>query len=162
MDYYSLFGLPASAFIDRAGLARTYFELQKQHHPDFFTQATEDEKEEALKQSAAVNEGFRILQDEDLTIGYFLKSKGLIDGEDKVNLSPDFLMELMELNEGLLTVEEGLLRKKIAALQDYLKEKTAVYRTNYIDDGTEIQWEPLRQYYFEKKYLNRILERLGD
>jgi molecular chaperone HscB len=162
MDYFSLFGLPASAFIDKSRLARTYFELQKQHHPDFFTQATEAEKEEALKQSAAVNEAFRIFQDEDLTLGYFLKSKGLIDGEDKQTLSPDFLMEMMELNEALLTEEEGMLRQKITALQDSLKEKTAIYRSDYIDDGTVTQWEPLKQYYFEKKYLNRILERLGD
>jgi hypothetical protein len=96
------------------------------------------------------------------TLQYVLEMTGSISEQENATLSGDFLMEMMELNEGLLTVEEGLLRKKIAALQDYLKEKTAVYRTNYIDDGTEIQWEPLRQYYFEKKYLNRILERLGD
>ena len=42
MNYFELFNLPVTLKVDKSQLAKKYFELQKQFHPDFFTQASED------------------------------------------------------------------------------------------------------------------------
>ena len=41
--------MPVTLEIDPGKLAKKYFELQKKYHPDFYTQASEYEQEEALK-----------------------------------------------------------------------------------------------------------------
>ena len=60
MNYFELFDLPVSLNVDKSKLAKKYFELQKKYHPDYFTQATEAEQEEALEKSSAVNKALKI------------------------------------------------------------------------------------------------------
>ena len=49
-----------------------------------------------------INKGFKILKDPDKTIKYVLEIKGLLQEEEKYELPPDFLTEMMELNERLM------------------------------------------------------------
>ena len=74
MNYFELFGLPQAPSVDRSLLARKYFELQKEYHPDFFTQAADFDKEHALEKSAAINKAFNTFQNEENTIEYFLQT----------------------------------------------------------------------------------------
>ena len=101
MNHFELFGLPVSIKIDRGKLAQKYFELQKKYHPDFFAQGTEHEQEEALEISSQLNKALKIFKSEDETIKYVLQLKGLLEEEEKYQLPPAFLMEMMELNEEL-------------------------------------------------------------
>ena len=101
MNYFELFGIPVTITVDTAALAKKYFELQKQHHPDFFTQADEAAQQEALERSSDINKALKVLKNQDATIQYVLKLKGLVEEEEKYPLPPDFLMEVMELNENL-------------------------------------------------------------
>ena len=101
MNYFELFGIPVSLTIDKSKLAKKYFELQKKYHPDFFTQNNEAEQDEALEKSSAINKALKVFQNKDSTIKYVLQLKGLLEEEEKYQLRPDFLMEVMELNEQL-------------------------------------------------------------
>ncbi|MBC7628533.1 Fe-S protein assembly co-chaperone HscB [Ferruginibacter sp.] len=159
MNYFELFDLPVSLNVDKSKLAKKYFELQKKYHPDYFTQATEAEQEEALEKSSAVNKALKILKDKDSTIKYLLQLKGLLEEEEKYLLPPDFLMEVMELNEEL-TAESA------TAINDFEKDiYSGVQSIIEQYDAAAITTAELlkvKEYYFKKKYLQRILDRLDD
>src|SRR6185436_17201051 len=101
MNYFELFEIPITVKVDQSKLAQKYFELQKKYHPDFFAQATEAEQEEALERSSAANKALKIFKNQDQTIKYVLQLKGLLEEEEKYQLPPEFLMEMMALNEEL-------------------------------------------------------------
>ena len=159
MNYFELFDIPISLSVDKAGLHKKYFELQKKYHPDFFTQADDATQEEALEKSSLINKALKTFQQEQTTIKYVLQLKGLLEEEEKYQLPPDFLMEVMELNEAL---SEG----SAEALQSF---ETDIYSgvaniiKNY--DDAKITIEELlkvKEFYFKRKYLQRILDRLDD
>ncbi len=157
MNYFELFELPVSINIDKSCIAKKYFELQKLHHPDFFTQADETEQQAALEKSSTLNKALKTLKNQDETIRYVLELKGLIEPEEKYTLAPDFLMEMMELNENF---GDDTAAKIEAAEQDLLDKINPIV-VNY-DDATITKEEllQLKEYYFKKKYLHRILDRM--
>jgi molecular chaperone HscB len=161
MNYYELFELPIAPIVDKSGISKKYFELQKKFHPDFYTNETEEDKENALAQSAAINKGFTIFSNKEKTLEYFLQLKGIIATDEKYNLPPDFLMEMMELNEGF--DEEADIAAKIASSeQELLQEIEPLLSTENAALLTENDLQKLKAYYYKKKYLKRILERLDD
>jgi molecular chaperone HscB len=157
MNYYELFGIPISVTIDRALLSKRYFELQKSFHPDYFTLADEAEQEAALEKTAMLNKAFKIFKEPDTTIKYLLQLKGLLTEEEKYPLPPDFLMEVMELNESLT---EGS-RNEISALEDGIYAPVKGIIANYNDEIINNEdLLKLKEYHFKKKYLQRILDRM--
>ena len=169
MNYFQLFDIPVSLNPDKQTLKQKFYELSRKYHPDFFTQENSLAQEDALDSSSQVNRAYKTLQNRDDIIRYVLMQKGLLEEEEKYQLPPDFLMEVMELNEQMedakaendsRTLTE--LKSSIAALQEsiYLPVKELV--ENY-DDNTYGKEEllPIKDYYFKKKYLNRILATMG-
>jgi len=162
MNYFELFGYTPSPAPDTGDLARRYFELQRTYHPDRFTLAGEDEQQEALRMSAAANEGFAILKDGDKTLAYYLKIKGTLEEEEKYQLPADFLMEMMELNEMAEEDREGFITAAdqfAASLQDEVRD---VLERSRNAELSEADLQKLKIYHFKKKYLSRILDKLTD
>lgn len=158
MNYFELFEMPVSLKIDQHQLAKKYFELQKKYHPDFYTQASEYEQEEALEMSSQLNKALKIFRNPDETIKYVLQLKGLLEEEEKYQLPPDFLMEMMELNEELSDDSAA----RIASLEKELHRGIEPIIENYNDERiSEQELLKLKAYYYKKKYLNRILDRLA-
>jgi len=159
MNYFELFGIPISIKIDKSTLAQKYFDLQKKYHPDFFAQGTEAEQADALEQSSAANKALKIFKNEDQTIKYVLQLKGLLEEEEKYQLPPEFLMEMMELNEEL----SDNSAQQVATLETQLHSEVAPIIENYNDATiTNAELLQLKEYYYKKKYLHRILDRIGD
>lgn len=157
MNYFELFELPISIQIDKTKLAQKYFELQKKYHPDFFANGTEHEQEQALEISAQLNKALKVLKDPDQTIKYVLQLKDLLEEEEKYQLPPAFLLEMLELNEEL---SENSV-PQVQQLQDQLYQEVAPIIENYNDTtATNQDLLKLKEYYFKKKYLQRILDRL--
>lgn len=157
MNHFELFKLPVSFKIDKGKLALKYFELQKKYHPDFFAQGTEHEQEQALEISSQLNKALKILKNENEIIKYVLQLKNLLEEEEKYQLPPAFLMEMMELNEEL---SEGSA-KQIEALENQLYSEVKPIIENYDDaTATTANLLKLKEYYYKKKYLQRILDRL--
>ena len=165
MNYFELFEIPVSFIVDQSKLSAQYFALQKKYHPDFFTNASAEEQEEVLEKSSMINKGFKILKNPDSTIKYVLETKNLLQEEEKYELPPDFLMEMMELNEGLM--DDDILSKeetetKIFQLQKTLYDEVQNIIEDYNDERTtDAQLLQVKDYYYKKKYLMRILERLN-
>ncbi len=59
MNYFELFELPLSLNVDRKALSSKYFALQKKYHPDFFSNASEDEQAEVLEKSSLINKAYK-------------------------------------------------------------------------------------------------------
>jgi molecular chaperone HscB len=162
MNYYELFGFPVSPRVNKTLLAQKYFELQKNHHPDFFTRETEVDKETALEKSAAINKAFVIFQHEEKTIEYFLQIKGVILPAEKYQLPPGFLMQMMELNETLAEKDGVTVAAELAEIEKALYEEIEPLLQQYPTELHPASMEKLKAYYYKKKYLTRILDRLGD
>ncbi len=163
MNYFELFDLPIGLQVDRSALSKKYFELQKKFHPDFFTQEDEADQKDALEKSSLANKALKVLQQPDLTIQYLLQLKGLLTENEKYALPPDFLMEMMELNEKLTEVDPETFKQEVAALETEQYEVVKDIIENYND--TTIKQDQLlkiKEYYFKKKYLHRILDRIDD
>lgn len=161
MNYFELFGLREGPSVNTGSIAGSYFTLQKKYHPDFYSHANESEKEEVLQQSAAINKAYIIFKDPDKTLEYFLQQKGILVADEKYELPPFFLMEMMEINESLLENSKGA----VTAVEGY-EEKLVKEVQPIIDGYSSETGEPdllkLKEYYYKKKYLKRILDRLED
>lgn len=163
MNYFDLFGIPISVKVDKSALAKKYFELQREFHPDFYTQADESDQQRALEQSAQINKGLKILQQQDATIHYVLQLRGLVSEEEKYSLPPDFLMEMMELNEKLMEEDAGSSKNELAQLEESLQGQIKDIIENYQHDSISVEnLQKLKEYHFKKKYLQRILDRIVD
>lgn len=159
MNYFELFGLPVSIKNDRQLLSQKYFELQKKFHPDFFTKETEFEQSEALELSSQVNKAYKVFKNEDETIRYLLQLKGVLEEEEKYQLPPDFLMEVMELNEQLTDDSAATIHEFGNTVYKEVKDIIENYNDATV---TQAQLQQLKEYYFKKKYLQRILDRMAD
>ena len=168
MNYFELFDLPVTLLADKKRITSRYFELQKKFHTDFYTGADNDEQSDVLEKSAQVNKAYKIFSNSDETIKYVLQLKGLLEEEEKYTLSPDFLMEMLDLNEEVADArmdeneekKEGL-KASISNIQSDIYGPVKKIVEEYKEGiTTEKELLQVKEYYYRKKYLNRILEGL--
>jgi molecular chaperone HscB len=159
MNYFELFGIPVSLAVDTKALSKRFFELQKKYHPDFFGQASDAEKEEALELSSMVNKAWKTFQSQDETVKYVLTEKGLLEEEEKFQLPPDFLMEVMELNELKMDgVDDATLDARVKGLQNEIMEDVADILSHYSETSHgQAELLKVKEWYYKKKYLDRLL-----
>ncbi|MDX1909842.1 MAG: iron-sulfur cluster co-chaperone HscB C-terminal domain-containing protein [Saprospiraceae bacterium] len=170
MNHFEFFGLPVALQVDEAALRRAYLLNSKKFHPDFHTLSDEVRQNEALELSTRNNEAFHILSDSDKRLRYVLELYGLL-GENMENapLPPDFLMEMMDINEALadLQFEYETDRfnetvKKVQSLENELKKNVQALLDHWnAASGNVEALLPLRDYFFKRRYLLRIKENLS-
>ncbi len=165
MNYFELFDIAQSFQPDQALVKKKFYQLSRQYHPDFYGNGSEEEKEKALEMSALVNKAYQTLQNQDLLVKYVLKESGLLEEDEKYQLSPDFLMEVMDLNEQLMDADEPETKTAIKTAIDQLNTQIyePVQATLENHPGNTLTQEKLlqvKEFYFRKKYLDRILAEL--
>lgn len=162
MNYFELYNIPITLSLDETLIKQKFYELSRKYHPDFYTDVTESEQAEILEKSSMVNQAYKVFQHPDETIRYVLMLKGLMEEEEKYQLSPDFLMEMLDLNDQALDVSEQAdldrLQETIANFQKEIYEPVEAIVTNYKEGvTTEEELLQVKEYYYRKKYLDRIL-----
>ena len=162
MNYFDLFSLPISFQPDLSVVKEKFYELSRKYHPDFHNQASEEEQEDILEKASLVNMAYKVFLHPDETIKYILVLKGLLVEEEKYQLSPDFLMEVLELNEEALDVSEQAdidrLTQTIHNFKNEIYEPVKTILANYQEGITsEKELLQVKEYYYRKKYLTRIL-----
>jgi molecular chaperone HscB len=163
MNYFELFGLPVAFKIDANQLRAAFMKIQMASHPDKFAQGTEAEQALALEQSALANKGFTLLNNKEQLLPYVLELTGNITPDEKYNLAPDFLMEMMELNEAWMDADtpeqkQALLAQINTLKNDIFSPIKAYLEANSIIDIPQEAMLQIKDYYYKKKYLDRILE----
>jgi molecular chaperone HscB len=122
MDYFEVFGLPRVLAIDMKELEKKFYQLSRQHHPDYFTVAEPQEKEVALRMTALLNDAYRTLRQPLERVEYLLSLEGFKPDGSKVPQS--LLMEVFEINEQLEHVKGGSASEaQIQALRQQIHDK---------------------------------------
>lgn len=121
-NYFDLFGLPVSYWVDGDLLAERYHALQRVLHPDRYAAAGDRERRLSIQASTHVNEAFQTLK-EPLARAHYLLSLYTDDHSDHSDeqvptQDTAFLMEQMELRETLAQVKDRL--DPIAAVGELL------------------------------------------
>ena len=163
MNYFDLFGLPLSFKTDSNQLRAAFMKIQMASHPDKFAQGTEAEQALALEQSAIANKAFTLLNNKELILPYVLELTGYITPDEKYNLAPDFLMEMMELNEGWMDAASPEAKQSLLDQINTLKNDIFSPIKAYLESDTVVSIPQegmlqIKDYYYKKKYLDRILE----
>ena len=161
MNYYELFDMEPKPFVDKGNLGKKYFELQRLFHPDFHSEQNAEEQEKMIEKSAIINKAFNTFKDSQLTLEYFLKLNGMIQEEEKYPLPNDFLMEMMEFNEEMEEMDPSEARQKVEQTEGKLNGSIQRFLEPNKTDFLEEELKELREHYFKKKYLQRILDRLA-
>lgn len=111
MNHFEAFGLPRRLGIDTAVLQRRFYELSRQHHPDFHHGAPAEVQAAALEASARLNAAYRALRDPIARIEYLLR---LEEGREtregaavKPKAPPELLTEMFEIQEALADAKAG-------------------------------------------------------
>ena len=99
---------------------------------------------------------------------YILTEKKIIISDEKFQLPNHFLVQVMEVNEKLLeakmendvkSIEK--IKAEIEHLQQTIFEPVEKIIENYQEDSTnQEELLQIKSYYYQKKYLKRILESL--
>ena len=166
MTYFELFDIPVKLKVNTASLSKQFFALSKKHHPDYFANESEAVQAEALEKSALLNKAWKTFQNPDATIKYVLMEKELLVEEEKYELPPAFLMEIMDINEALMDASEPAVATKLkveienlqSAIYNGVKEIVENYQEGITSEKELLQ---VKEYYYKKKYLDRINRELS-
>ena len=166
MNYFELFEIPVQLKVDKNSLSAKFFELSKKYHPDYFVKDKPEAQAAALEKSALLNKAFKTFQNQDETIKYVLQLKGLLEEEEKYELPAEFLMEVLEINEQLMDADDkeiaSSIRSKIQNLQTEIHEPVKEIVEHYQEGvTTEKELLQVKEYYYKKKYLQRIQHQLA-
>ncbi len=168
MDYFKFYSLPESFDLDAAQLKKKFYELSKKYHPDFYAAESAEKQEEVLQLSTLNNKAYQVLSDPNKRVDYILRQHQLLTEGDKYPLAPDFLMEMMELNEQLMDAEDEAtitqIKTSVKEASDNLEAELSQQTDSFSSKTKAEQDVSLKQIldiYYRKKYLLRIQESLN-
>ena len=131
-DYFTVFGLPRKLTVDAPALQRRFYELSRQHHPDFHQGADADRQAETLARSALVNRAYRALRDPLARVEYLIaleEGREVREGAtDKPRAPRELLEEMLEVQEAL---EEAKAAGMTGAVASRLREERARLEERY-------------------------------
>jgi molecular chaperone HscB len=104
MQYYEALGLQPQLAPDLEDLKQRFYDRSRQWHPDRFSRAAPEQRQQALDMTAVLNDAFRTLRDPVKRAEYFLKENGIELSKDA---PPELLEEVFELNMALEEMREG-------------------------------------------------------
>src|SRR5262247_1455901 len=142
MDYFDVFGLPRALGIDLAALEKTFYNLSRKYHPDYFTTAAPAEKTQAVRMTALLNDAYRTLRHPVRRVEYLLSLYGFKPDAGKVPQA--LLMEVFEINEQLEEVKAGRASvEEIDSLRAQIKEKRERFDKEL--EKASLDWDELVQ-----------------
>lgn len=107
-DYFEFLGLERKLSLDPADLEKRYYQLSRKWHPDLFARKSEAEQQQALDNTALLNDAYRTLKDPIRRAEYALTAAGMDSAEQKSSqVPPELLEEVFELNMALEELRSG-------------------------------------------------------
>jgi molecular chaperone HscB len=164
-DYFALFGLPVKFETDMAELRKVFFEESRKYHPDFFANHSEEERNAALAKSIIINNAFKTLSNESSRVKYILEMKGILQEKEKETLPPEFLMEMMEINEALMEGDNSGIRAVEAQVNEMQERIAAGIQTSgkeFDQTGSMEALKQIKENWLKQKYLARLRESISE
>ena len=110
-DYFAFLGLPRKLNLNEVELEKSFYELSRQFHPDFFMNASPAERQASMERSSLLNDAYRTLRDPISRTLYLLSLEGYKEAEKKA--PPDLLEEVFELNMQVEEMKAALSRPRL-------------------------------------------------
>ena len=167
MTYFELYDIPVNLFPDAKALKMKYYELSKKYHPDINQGLDTEAIENTLEMSGRINTAYKTLTDFDQLLKYILDLFEVVMDPNEA-LSPEFLMEMMDLNETMMEVAADD-EKKVELLSNLTdRERTLADKAR--ESWTRIDADTpnadllheLKEVYHQRKYLLRIRKNLNS
>jgi DnaJ-domain-containing proteins 1 len=167
MDYFDFYEIAPSFQIDEGALKKLFLQKSREYHPDFFTMASEEKKNEILLLSSKNNEAYKILSNLDRRMKYILDEKNVLKGEGQDKLDQVFLMDMMDINESIMELQfdpdanaKAKINEQVGEIESNLFQSIQALLTQDFNSLSEDNFNTFKQYYLKKKYLKRLLEQL--
>ena len=129
-NYFELFDLKTSFFVDDEALKKAYQAQVTRFHPDNFVNKSQSEQLKALQNTSVVNSAYTTLKTPLNRASYLLNLEDVDPFDEKdTNMDANFLLSQIELREQLEGIKEQqnslALDDFIERVQDFIKENVA-------------------------------------
>lgn len=168
-NYFEFYDLPIQFNPDQNAVKAKFYALSKQFHPDFYANESEEKQQEVLDLSTLNNKAYQTLSNAKKRLKYVLELKGIVETDEGYQLSQNFLMEMMDINEALMDLEfepdaEKLAQVKLDVeaiekdLSGELNDLISQFDQNPSASDTLLPL--MKDNFYRQKYIDRIRERL--
>ena len=129
-NYFQLFDLETSFFVDDEALNKAYQAQVTRFHPDNFATKSQSEKLQALQSTSLLNSAYTALKTPLNRASYLLNLEDLDPFDEKdTNMDANFLVSQIELREQLEDIKElqdnKVLDNFIQRVQDFINDNVA-------------------------------------
>ncbi|MCA9561323.1 MAG: Fe-S protein assembly co-chaperone HscB [Myxococcales bacterium] len=165
LDHFARLGVEHRFEQDPDALAAAHRTLQRKVHPDRFASAGDRPRRFSMAQATALNDAIRVLRDPLRRAEYMLHLRGRdvgAEGEGRVQLSPAFLMEIIELREAVdelngpdAHTERGRMAREVAARFEGMLAELG----RRLDAGDD-DLDAMAQLAAQLRYLRRVIDEL--
>ena len=129
-NYFELFDLKTSFFVDDEALKKSYQAQVMRFHPDNFATKSQVEQLQALQNTSLVNSAYTALKTPLNRACYLLNLENINPFDEKdTNMDADFLISQIELREQLENIKEQqdnlALDNFTEQVQDFIKDNVA-------------------------------------
>jgi molecular chaperone HscB len=165
-NFFDFYQLPVTFNIDESALKKKFLANSKRFHPDFYTLAAEATQNEILELATLNNQAYKTLNNKDTRLQHLLEIHDALDAEGEAKLPQDFLMDMMDINEGLMDLEFDFDAAHFQAIQATIKK----FESDLYENVAEILEKPIidkndikkvKDFYLKTRYLLRIKENLS-
>lgn len=168
MNYFEFYKFKPQFFIDEEQLKKLFYQYSKDFHPDFHALKSEEEQQRMLELSTLNNKAFFALKSFNTRLEYLLKSEQIVVDDEKYALPPEFLMEMMEINEEIMElsfepepakIED--LSKKAQDIENSIQQEIQHLAKHFDETGDKSILLKIKDLWYRKKYLLRIKDSLN-
>jgi molecular chaperone HscB len=153
INYFEVFGLPVQYAIDLKELRLKYYALSRDTHPDLHQNR---DSFSTKPDSALVNKAYKVLSDKHSRLKCVLHHLQVIKDQEKYQLDPIFLMEMMEWNEAIDQGEVHVTQEIKQIATDLFESIVAKLNQQSLSTSDKNE---LKEKYYKLFSLERMLER---
>ena len=166
-NYFELFDLETSFFIDDEALNKAYQAQVTRFHPDNFANKSQTEQLQALQSTSLLNSAYTALKTPLNRASYLLNLEDVNPFDEKdTNMDANFLVSQIELREQLEDIKElhdnTVLDNFIERVQDFINDNVASISEAFSQSGDlqEVKnlVRELKFYEQLKKEANRLID----
>ncbi len=156
-------GFPHRMNLDVEALKKTFYDLSRKLHPDFFHGKSFKEKVLSVEQTTLLNKAYNTLKDPIARAEYLLDLEVPISEKERTKVDPVLVSEIFEIQE-MVEEEKGsgnpALKTKLQQSKKEVEEKIKARRK--VLEGHFKEWDVLEKDPAHKKDLARTIRKAID